>query len=248
MKFVLSAEEIQDFLKAFKPTFREARGLVTILDTTPEFVRRVLPPPLDPTETPVVGVVLVKSLPLNIMAVGVACRFGEIVGEYGLGMVLDTDHPVTYGRELWGEPKKLGEIFLERDGDRVCGRVGRKGYDLFTAETQVTEPTDPASFSSADLFHFKYSIKPDATGIEACRLVHIHMDNDVRSVELCTGTAAFGPSPYDLYGDIPVVGVRAMFYVDMDQNVQGRYVAEVDSEALLPYAFAKHDDYRVLGF
>jgi acetoacetate decarboxylase len=248
MKFVLTHEEIQDFLKAFTPTFREARGLVTVLETTPEFVREVLPPPLEPGEAPMVGVVLVKSIPLNIMAVGVACRFGDIVGDYGLGMVLDADHPITYGRELWGEPKKLGEISLERVGDRAVGVVSRKGHEVFKVAAQIQEPVDPAGFSSADLFHFKYSIRPDATGIEDARLVHIHMDNDVRSVEACAGEAAFGTSPNDLYGDIPVVGVKAMFYVDMDQTVRGRYAAEVESERLLPYAFAKHDDYRLLGF
>mgnify|MGYP000931094111 CR=1 FL=1 len=248
MKFVLSQKEIEDFLKAFAPTFQEARGLVTVLETTPEFVREVLPPPLEPGEAPVVGVVLVKSIPLNIMAVSVACRFENTLGEYGLGMVLDADHPIIYGREAWGEPKKLGEISLDRAGEHAAGRVSRKGHEVFRVDAEIKEPCDPAPFSSADLFHFKYSIKPDATGIEDARLVHVHMDNNVRSAETCEGSATFGASPYDVYGDIPVLGVKAMFYVDMDQTVRSRYAARVESEQLLPYAFAKHDDYRLLGF
>jgi acetoacetate decarboxylase len=248
VKFVLAPEEIVESLKAFTPTFREARGLVMVLPTSPEFVREVLPPPLAPTDAPAIGITLVKSLPLNIMAVGVGCRYQDIVGEYGLGFIVDTDHPLIYGRELWGEPKKLGEISLQRNGNRVSGVVSRKGFGVLDVDAQVREPVDCGLFASADLFHFKYSIKPDGTGIEDARLVHIHMDNSVRSAEACTAKATFGSSPYDIYGEIPVDDVVDAFYVDMDQTVRGRYVADVDSDQLLPYVFSKHDDYRLLGF
>jgi hypothetical protein len=73
------------------------------------------------------------------------------------------------------------------------------------------------------------------------------MEDDVRSAYECAGAAHFGESPYDLYGEIPVEGTVGMFYVDMDQTVRGRYVGAVDEKELLPYAFAKHDNYRLLG-
>ncbi len=47
-------------------------------------------------------------------------------------LVLEGDGPVAAGRELYGQPKKNGEVVLESRGDLMVGVVARNGIDVIT--------------------------------------------------------------------------------------------------------------------
>ena len=44
------------------------------------------------------------------------------IGNYPLVMPMTTEQSVIGGRETFGEPKKLAEVTLDRDGDRSTAR------------------------------------------------------------------------------------------------------------------------------
>ena len=52
---------------------------------------------------------------------------------YSPFLVLESDGAVAAGRELYGQPKKAGQVTLAPDGDLLVGRVARNGIDLATA-------------------------------------------------------------------------------------------------------------------
>ena len=52
---------------------------------------------------------------------------------YSPFLVLGSDGGVATGRELYGQPKKAGDISLAPDGDLLVGRVRRNGIDVATA-------------------------------------------------------------------------------------------------------------------
>jgi acetoacetate decarboxylase len=52
---------------------------------------------------------------------------------YSPFLVLGSDGAVAAGRELYGQPKKLGEVELGPVGDLLVGRVSRNGIDIATA-------------------------------------------------------------------------------------------------------------------
>ncbi len=52
---------------------------------------------------------------------------------YSPFLVLGSDGAVAAGRELYGQPKKNGEIELSARGDLLVGRVSRNGIDIATA-------------------------------------------------------------------------------------------------------------------
>jgi acetoacetate decarboxylase len=52
---------------------------------------------------------------------------------YSPFLVLGSDGAVAAGRELYGQPKKLGDVSLAPDGDLLVGRVSRNGIDVITA-------------------------------------------------------------------------------------------------------------------
>jgi acetoacetate decarboxylase len=52
---------------------------------------------------------------------------------YSPFLVLESDGGVAAGRELYGQPKKHGQVSLAPDGDLLVGRVVRNGIDVATA-------------------------------------------------------------------------------------------------------------------
>lgn len=247
MKFKLSPEEVQDMLTCFKPVFTGIKGLGIIIETTPEFAKEVLPPPLEPTEVPLVNICIQMGDAYNGMTAYLSCRYGDVEGNYGLGFTMDSDLACIYGRELWGEPKKLAVTKIVREGDKLIGTVERMGGEIIRIEANVLQVGDPNMMAQQDDLHFKYTLKADATGLDDVKLVHVHFDNTVRSLELCEiANLSLPKTEHDVYGNIPVKKILGGFYADFDAYGTGRYLADVDGEKLLPYAFAKHDDYRIL--
>lgn len=246
MKFVLNPEEVKEMLQILKPVFVNLYGLIAVIETTPEFIKEILPPPLEPAELPYAKIAMQTGKAFNGFTAYVSCRYGDIEGDYGIGFVMDTDYAVTFGRELFGEPKKQGDISLTRNGNDIVGTVRRKGVEIARMEAKALQPADPNMISEADNFHFKYAFKADGSGIEDARLVHAHFNYNIRSIEACEVKIKLQDSVHDIYGNIPIKNILGCVYVDFDLSGQGRYLTEVDPEILLPYAFFKHDDYRVL--
>lgn len=54
---------------------------------------------------------------------------------YSPFLVLESDAAVAAGRELYGQPKKAGQVNLGPDGDLLVGRVARNGIEVATATT-----------------------------------------------------------------------------------------------------------------
>ena len=53
-------------------------------------------------------------------------------GAYSPWLVLSSDIGVAHGREVHGQPKKLGAPSLEMRGDLIVGKVERNGIDVIT--------------------------------------------------------------------------------------------------------------------
>ena len=59
-------------------------------------------------------------------------RLGDRMGAYSPYLVLSSDVGVAHGREIHGQPKKLGQPSLEMRGDLIVGTVERNGIDVLT--------------------------------------------------------------------------------------------------------------------
>ena len=58
---------------------------------------------------------------------------GKASGAYSPWLVLSSDIGVAHGREVHGQPKKLGKPALDMRGDLMVGIVARNGIDVITA-------------------------------------------------------------------------------------------------------------------
>lgn len=104
----------------------------------PDTIKEFLPDPLEYTSNyirfgvhenhDIEGLAEYKGGTIHIPA-----KYNEIVGGTLLNEWVDEDEPLAVGRELWGYPKKMGNISMEEKDDKVIGEVTRKGKQIFRA-------------------------------------------------------------------------------------------------------------------
>lgn len=247
MKIKMTREEAKEMLSMFSaPHFTNCRNYITVCTVDPEWVKEILPPPLTPDE-PLVTFALSKGDQFAGLVCGVQCKYKDLVGSMGLAYVMDSDLAVIFGREGLAEPKKLGITEVFDDGKKYVGTVSRFGEELLHIEADIVGPgPEGLGGGPMDNFHFKFSIKADGSGLEPVHLIDSHFENIATNpvvMENCTIKTV--DTPFDVYGQIPIREVVACFATTLDMRGSAKYLAEVDPDEFLPYAFFKHDDYRL---
>ena len=227
-------------------------AVTVIYLTDPDIVAEVLPKPLEPATEPIVRVQLQRVViegrpPFGSAVFSVAARHGDVEGDYPLFMPQSTEQSVIGGRETFGEPKKLGVINLDRDGDTVEGSVSRLGHDLVTVRGRVTGglelPPDQVNVE----FYFKFLRAPDGNGITDPHLVHGSYHRHYEVFESIDGTIELGDSPLDPVADIFVKDVKSITWCRR-RTIQKAKIAEpVPAEWLLPYVHQRYDDVALLA-
>src|SRR5205807_9851745 len=134
-----------------------------------------------------------------------------------------------------GEPKKLADVTLTRDGDQVRGAVTRMGVTIIEVSGRVTGPLEPSGGSRTD-FYFKFLPAPDGKGFDSePALVYCHREEESRSVEAVDGEVILRESRFDPVADLPVRRLVEMSISERRSIQRGEIVRHVPSEWLLPY-------------
>lgn len=247
MKIKMTQEEAKGMLKYFEhPHFTNVRNYITVLEVDPNWVKEILPPPLEMAD-PVVSIALSEGDQFHGLVMGVQAKFKDIVGDWGLAYVMDTDLGVVFGRESLAEPKKLGITTTDLEDDKFIGTVSRWGEEVLRIEADVIGPADqPLVGDSLDNFHFKYDINADGSGISEVDLILSHFDVKATDTVLMNPIKVeLNDTPFDIYGQIPVVKPIVSFYATLDMVGTAKYLAKIPADEFLPWAFFKHDDYRL---
>lgn len=253
MRFVKTADEIRDIQAIYsRPNFMATRSLTVLFETDPESLRLLLPPPLEPMPEPL-GTAWVGEIgnsncvgPFMGAAVYLRARYQDIVGNYCLTMPMSTDTAVIFGRDLYGEPKKLARIVFEEQGEHVWGHAERFEIRYLSLRGRMEGP-GPTGRMDTSTFHFKYLPRPDGAGFDhPPLLVHVTTEVNVQSSRRGKGEVVFRDSPHDPVSDIPVTQVIEAVYTEGVSHTSGRVLCEVDPEAFLPYAFSKMDSMDVI--
>lgn len=151
MGYVRTAEEIARIQSMTRRALFTIEGVSVEFQTTAEFARAVLPPCLEPDGAR--GIATVSRWQAGVCgefestAVMLNAKWGEYVGTYFLTLIVSGDMPVTIGRELWGEPKKLGTTQFYRDGSDVYGYAERNGTRIVQIDASFTEDLGPQQVS-----------------------------------------------------------------------------------------------------
>lgn len=220
-------------------------NLEVVYLTDPDALAEVLPPPLSAPPEPRV----------HVRITDIDLRFGEhrhkeLVaffavdalldgepGEYPLLIPIDLEPAVSISRERFGEPKKLADITLTRDGDgRVHGSVTRQGVTFIEINGRVTGDLPVPEPYPARQFWYKFMPAVDGIGFDGdpllVRMEQVRKPEQVENVE---GELILR----DLAGcpvvDLPVRQAVSIQWVRRSSENQPKLVGPVDAAA-----FAKH--------
>jgi len=227
-------------------------AVTVVWETDPEVIRAVLPPPLEPSEPTArirfATVDMGTGIPVfGAGWFGVRARHGRVEGEYALFMPMTTEQATIGGRETYGEPKKIGAVAIDVDGDHVHAGFERMGFRLAEVRGVLGPPVEIAPREKVD-FYFKCSPSPDGKGFDTePALVHVHRHEEARDGRTIDGTLSLGDSPLDPIADIPVGRIVSMQFARVTTTQHGEVVERVPSDSLLPYVHQRYDDLSVLG-
>lgn len=251
-RYVKSPDEVAAYREAFAtPAFLQARTLAITFETDPDVIAELLPPPLAPGPEPRLSVSIYTIGasdcvgPFAGASINIACRYEGEDGQYCLAMPMSTDAAVTFGRELYAEPKKLAEIALEGGAPGpVRGTVRRHGVTYIELHGAFEDPLqEVARTGVSSNYYFKFLPSADGRGFahdpELVRVVHRGTTH--RSVR-GSGTITFRESRHDPVIDIPVLSVLGATFSEGETHTSAEVVATVPGEQFAPYAFAKIDD------
>jgi len=250
-RYVKTPSQIDALLEAqATPAFLDATTLSATFLTDPAVAAELLPRPLEPAAEPRVSVSV--SLigrsdcvgPFNGASVNLACQYRGEEGFYCLTMPMSTDTAITFGRELYAEPKKAAEIRLERDGPVVRGTVARHGVTYIELLGMLDgELQDVNRETHSRHFYFRFFPAVDGTGLASDpELVCVSHTGRTERFVACEPTITFRESRHDPVIDLPVVSVEAGAFSEGETHTRAEVVATVSAAEFLPYAFAKMDD------
>jgi len=239
--------------------------LTVIWETKPEIIERVLPPPLEPISRPIAFAFIVnypstnQGLPYHEGALIIRCQFNGELGNYYLSMPVTDDRAMIGGREIFGFPKKMANIKLERNDKKVYAYSERLGVKNIEIKAELTgkfnDPETPKIIKEIGLlpgrrkntinYNFKYFPSPDKEGFDYDPwLVRQETGVSPKSLEMGEAEIQLRSTIHDPWAEIEIVKILGALYIKTDNTMYpGKKVAEVSSEDFLPYSYNKWDWY-----
>jgi acetoacetate decarboxylase len=223
-----------------------------VYETDPDIVAAILPPPLEPSATGPLVRVNISVMEMGSFRMGAATfnlkgRHRDVEGEYTLCLPMTTEQAVIGGREIFGEPKKIADIAVERDGYAVVGTVTRMGVTYLELRGNVVEQLVPPPPREQIRFFFKFLLSPDGSGggFDAePTLVYGHADEVAETSERVEGEVVLRESQFDPVADVVVKRLLSMEYTMRAGGMWAEVVEKVPAADFLPYVHQRYDNYQ----
>jgi acetoacetate decarboxylase len=214
----------------------------------------VLPPPLSPPTEPLVRLTIAtvdvgRGYPIfGAGTFAVHARHEDVDGDYALVMPMTTEQAVIGGRETFGEPKKLAEISLDRDGDKVRGHFTRMGTTFVEVTGTVTGEVEPSPDRTRTSFYLKFLPSPSGKGFDGePMLVYCRRDEKTRTMWNVDGEVILRDSRFDPVADFPVLKLRSIELAERSSIQTGEVVTTVPADWVAPYVHQRYDDLSPIG-
>jgi acetoacetate decarboxylase len=161
---------------------------------------------------------------------------------------MTTEQSTIGGRETNGEPKKLAEVEVRRQGNRVEARIARMGFTLCEIVGRVTETRENYEKEKTD-FWFKVSPSAEEPGAldQDPLLVYGEKTERTRLHEGIEGELIIKEAPLDPIADLVIRRVVDLNWTERASTQVGRIIGPVPRADLAPYLHQRYDDFSVLG-
>jgi acetoacetate decarboxylase len=235
-----------------EPRFGGAQMLSVEFLTDPEFVARVLPPPLEPVAEPRMRAMVGRWQSSCVGDFGggtvyVTCAHEGLEGEYNLAQYMDGDAPAIFGRDVFGEPKKMARATLRARGPAMRGTIERRGVTLVTIEGELDRSGGPFEATRES-----YNIKsrPAASGYgleEDAILTRAHYEIVGRVSREGEGRIALTGTVHDPLDEIPIREVLRATYFEGDLAAKVEVTARIPAAVFVPFHHGRNDDWSALA-
>lgn len=233
------------------------KSLRAVYETDPGIPAALLPAPLVAAERPLVEVafstVSIEIMPemyfdIGSMIFGVKSSFEGVEGTYLITMVMTAEGAVVQGRERYGEPKKLGQVMLERDGDAVKASVTREGVTYIEASGIVGPDKGPREYTQ-HCYCFKVlpSCEPGKDFDVDPLLMRLEWRQSHTAAADVTGEIQLHDSMTDPVADLPIRKIVSFEYDEGTALSSGKVLRSVPGEALKPFLHQRYDDPFTVG-
>lgn len=231
-----------------------ATSIVVIYETDPDAIAAVLPPPLVATSEPLVRLTIAtvdigRGLPpFGAGSFGVQAEHEGTIGDYALVMPMTTEQAVVGGRETFGEPKKLAEVTLTREGNTVRGAFSRMGVTFIEVNGTVTGDLPLTPEGTRTSFYLKFLPAVDGKGFDGQpELVYCRRVESTRKVEAVDGEVILRESRFDPVADLPVLKLRSIEIAERSSIQTGEVMGQVPADWVAPYVHQRYDDLSPVG-
>jgi acetoacetate decarboxylase len=253
VSFVKSQEEIEKIRK-MEITYYNAENLMIWTLTKEEVIKKVLPPPLKPWVEPL-ALFLVVNYPRTSFGISyyegllaIAAEYKEQPGMYILSVPVTNDMAMASGREIAGYPKKMADIYLNKDGQKATGWIERRGIRFIELQAELTGTVNDeeansilSTFMGTAPTFFTYIRRPVAKGFsieESVYLCQFPLTQSIKEIEMGKGEIILKESKADPWIEIEIDTVIGALYTISDNTSEGGTILEeVDPVEFSPYAF-----------
>ncbi len=221
--------------------------------TDPEALAAVLPPPLTPPDEPRVHA-RITEIDLTfgeyryhemVGYFAVDAKYEGELGEYPLIIPIDLESALSISREKFGEPKKLCEIEMVREGNHVEGRISRHGVTFIEINGDVTATLPTPEPYPAHQWWFKFLPAVSGSGFDAGPLlVRVDQVRAPEIVEKVEGKLVLRDLPSIPVVDLPIVETESIHWTRRKSTHEPKLVGPVDADAFEPYAYSRYDGAR----
>jgi acetoacetate decarboxylase len=252
MGFVRTAEEIAAIERAFsEPHFVHGERLVVNFLTDPSTYEQLLPSCFTPADQPLVsiGIGRWQSNCVGNYAGGsisLAVRHNGTAGAYAVAMFMDNEAAVAFGRDVFGEPKKLASSNLIHSGDRAWAWIERRGVRLVDIEAQLGDDLGP---SENERIAYNIRSRPAANGIglegpAVLTAATFRATISLRREGL--GAVTLRGTSHDPVDELEVVSIVGADYQQHDIVARCEAVDTIPAEEFLPFHYGRTDNYAIL--
>jgi acetoacetate decarboxylase len=250
--FVKTATEVAAIERVqAEPHFVAGTRLTVEFHTDPDTYRRLLPPPLEPADEPLVvaGIGRWSSNCVGDYAGGsisLAARHRGVTGGFAVAMWMDSEPSIAFGREVFGEPKKFAASGLTHEGDGCRAWIERHGVRLVDLAAELGEDLGPSQTERV-AFNYRSRTAADGVGLDGpAVLTESTFVTTIHSRREGVGSVSMTGTVHDPVDEIPIVSVLRAELQEHDLVARCRAVATVPPAEFLAFHHGRTDNILAL--
>jgi acetoacetate decarboxylase len=225
-------------------------SLEVVYRSDPDLVGAVVPPPLVAAEDAKVHLRF-TDIDLDFGTFqwqekvgwfGVDVTYDGLPGEYPLLIPIDLEKAIAISRERHGEPKKLADITMDRNGDDVQATMTRHGVTFAEVVGTVTGPLPVPDAYETRQFWFKFLPAVSGRGFDGdVLLVQVDQVRTPVTVEAVDAKVVLRDLPSAPLADLPVDELISVRWTSRRATTAPHVVGPVDPVGFEPFAAARYD-------